>query len=54
MQETLDEQAEWNKVVTVNRKDLQLLIKAYEQLRDEVKYDFENLGFVISKGSEDT
>lgn len=35
LQEALDEQAEWNLVVTVNRKDLQMLIKAYEQLCDE-------------------
>ena len=34
LQEALDEQADWNLVVTVSRKDLQLLIKAYEQLRE--------------------
>lgn len=35
LQEALNEQADWNVVVTVSRKDLQMLIESYEQLRNE-------------------
>lgn len=35
LKEELDSTADWNKTVTVNRKDLEQLIKSFEQITSE-------------------
>jgi len=35
LKEDLDNQADWNVTITVSRKDLEYLIRAYEKLKEE-------------------
>lgn len=37
LKEELDNQADWNVTITVSRKDLETLIRAYEALKEQRK-----------------